>query len=361
MSALPSTPAFYSARPVLLVDGADQPELADGVLSLMVEETTAGLYRCEITLGNWGAKGGEVGYLYLDRRLLDFGKALEVRMGVGETAATVFEGRIMGLEGRFPQTRPPELTVLAEDRLQDLRMTRRTRSFEDVTDEAIFRQVASDHNLTPRIDVDASVTHKAITQVNQSDLAFLRERARAIDAEVWVKGEELRVASRGRREGSEIALTYGQRLREFSVLADLAGQRTSVTVSGWDVAAKEPIDVRVDDAAIRSDLQGEVAGGPLLRQAFGERAEQIVHHAPESDQEARAIAEAYYRRAARRFVTGRGTSEGDGRLTVGSKVVLSGLDPIFNGAYDVVEARHLFDEAQGYRTEFRVERPWLGV
>jgi len=361
MNAPLATPGFYSARPVILLDGADQPRLADGILSLMVEETTAGLYRCEITVGNWGASGGQVGYLYLDRDLLDFGKELEVRMGAGEAAGTVFVGIITGLEGRYPQTRPPELTVLAEDRLQDLRMTRRTRTFEDVTDADVFHQVASEHNLTPKIDVDALVRHRVLAQVNQSDLAFLRERARAIDAEVWVRDKELHVQSRARRREGEVALTYGQRLQEFSVLADLAGQRTSFAISGWDVSAKESVDVSADEAAILGELQGGKGGGSLLRQSLGERAERIVHLSPANVQEAKALAESYYRRAARRFVTGRGLAEGDARIRVGAKVELSGLGAMFDGQYDVVEVRHLFDGVQGYRTEFRVERPWLGA
>jgi len=356
-----STPAFYSARPVIHLEGDEQPGLADGVLSLMVEETSDGLYRCEITVGNWGAAQGEAGYLYFDRRVVDFGKEIEVQLGAGEAGGTVFQGAITGIEGRFPEARPPELTILAEDRLQDLRMTRRTRTFEDVTLEDVFRQVASDHSLTPKIDADASARHKVVAQVNQSDLAFLRERARSIDAEVWVKGKELYVTARSRRREGRVELAYGRRLREFAALADLAGQRTSLAVSGWDVGAKQSIDVSVDEAAIAAETQGRTAGGPLLRERFGERAERIVHLSPASDEEAKAFAESYYRRAARRFVTGRGLAEGDARLKVGAEAVLSGLGPMFDGAYDVVEARHLFDGTEGYRTEFRVERPWLGA
>jgi len=66
-------------------------------------------------------------------------------------------------------------------------MTRRTRSFADASDADVMRTVAQDHSLTPDIDVSGP-THKVLTQVNQSDLAFLRERARAVDAEVWVEG-----------------------------------------------------------------------------------------------------------------------------------------------------------------------------
>ena len=41
-------------------------------------------------------------------------------------------------------------------------------------------------------------------------------------------------------------------------------------------------------------------------------------------------------------------------------MTLGGLGPLFTGKYDVVEVSHRFDAAQGLRTEFVVERPWLG-
>lgn len=351
---------YYSARPTLLIDGREERGLAEGLLNAVVEEQTEGLYRAELTFGNWGARGDDVGYLYFDRALLDFGKELEVRMGSGEAAASVFLGRITALEARYPQNRAPELVVLAEDRFQDLRMTRRTRTFENVSDEELFRKVAAEHNLTAKVDMDATMTHDVIAQVNQSDLAFLRERARAIDALVWTRGEELFVTARSRVSTGRVSLAYGQRLREFAVLADVAEQRTSLAVSGWDVRAKEGIDIVVDEVEIQEELEGGLAGGAVLKQAFGERPERLVHLAPANDEEAKAWAKAYYRRLARRFVTGSGVCEGDGRLRVGSQLSLDGLGPLFNGEYDVVEVQHHFDESQGYRTHFRVERPWLG-
>ena len=46
-------------------------------------------------------------------------------------------------------------------------------------------------------------------------------------------------------------------------------------------------------------------------------------------------------------------------LHVGKRVTLGGLGPLFSGKYGVVEVSHRFD-AHGLRTEFVVERPWLG-
>src|SRR5262249_34740314 len=150
----------------------------------------------------------------------------------------LFEGRIMALEALFPETGPRSIVVLAEDRFQDLRMTRRTRTFSDVTDADVVRQIAGNHGLTSQVDLP-SVQHKLLAQVNQSDLAFLRERARSVDAELWMEGTKLHAARHSARGGQPVELVYRQDLREFVALADLAEQRTSVTVGGWDVAGKQ--------------------------------------------------------------------------------------------------------------------------
>src|SRR5215831_21174567 len=89
------------------------------------------------------------------------------------------------MEARFPAKSPPELVVLAEDALQDLRMTRRTRTFVDQSDADVFNKIADDHKMGKSVQLSGG-THKVLAQVNQSDLAFLRERARAIEAELWV-------------------------------------------------------------------------------------------------------------------------------------------------------------------------------
>src|SRR5205823_15127015 len=127
----------------------------------------------------------------------------------------------------FHEGTAPTLTVLAEDRFQDLRMTRRTRTFADMSDASVMQQLASDHGLTPDVDVTGP-THKVLGQLNESDLAFLRERARATDAEVWLSGRTLSAKAHARRNGGRVRFGYGNELIEFNVLADLAHQRSSV-------------------------------------------------------------------------------------------------------------------------------------
>ncbi len=349
-----------AARPTFTVDGEVRDDLTRDLLAMRVSETTDGLYNCEVTFSNWGPIGPEtVGFHHFDRETFDFGMPLTVDVLAGDGRQTVFEGRVTGVESQVPETQSPSLVVLAEDRLQDLRMTRRTRTFEDVSDEDVARQIAREHNLETDFDVDGP-THAVLAQVNQSDLAFLRDRGRAVDAEVWVEGETLRMQERTRRDAGDLTLTHGDGLRSVQVRADLAHQQTHFTVSGWDVQAKASIKETADQSALQGALNNGRSGAAVLKEALGERTQQMVHTTPRTTEEARAVAEASFRQHARRFVEARGRAKGDGRLRVGAKVKLVGVGgPFDGGRYTLTAVRHLFDPEEGYRTRFTAQRPYL--
>lgn len=352
---MPSDTGLLVSRPTILVDGEEKPEIGGGLLSLAVVENTCGLYRCEARIGNWGTVNGRTDFLYFDRKTIEFGKGFEVTL----QDETIFNGRIMGIEASFPEGAPPEINVLAEDRFQDLRMTRRTRTFEDMSDSDVLTQIANDHGLSPGISISGPV-YKVLAQVNQSDLAFMRERARAVGAELWIEGTTLYAKSRTDRAGETIDLSHGAELREFSVLADLASQRTAVTVSGWDVSAKDALSYEATDSVISNELNGGTSGVSILSSALGDRKEMLAHTVPLTSAEAQVYAETFFKMTCRHFVVGRGVAESDSRLRVGAFVNLQRLGPMFSGKYYLSEVRHLFDGANGIRTEFTAERPGLG-
>lgn len=352
----------YLSSPKVLIAGQVNNTLSLDILTILVEETLAGLSRCEVCVNNYGQRSsGDSDYLYLGRDVLDFGKDFAVQLGPGDLARQVFKGHITALEAEYPAAGGGQLVILAEDRFQDLRMTRRTRTFEDVSDEDVINQIAQEHSLTPELDLTGP-TYKVLAQVNQSDLAFIRERARNINAELWVDDTKLFAKTRTDRASANpsIDLAYGANLLSFVVRADLAHQCTELGIAGWDVAAKEAIEETGDENAIRAELNGDTSGSSLLLQSFAERKETVVHTTPLTGEEARNVAQARYRERARRFVTGAGVADGDGRIRVGSVLNLGGLGNMFNGKYYVVRVRHSFDGTNGFRTEFDVERPGLG-
>jgi phage protein D len=347
---------FKSKRPKVVVGGTDNPQLSAEMMRMQICENTTGLYHCEANFGNWGpVNGSNADFLYFDRRTLDFGKDFQIKL----EDDSIFQGKIMGLEAAFPEGQSPEITVLAEDRFQDLRMNRRTRTFADVSDADVINQVATDHGLSPSVDVNGP-TYKVLAQVNQSDLAFIRERARAVDAEVWMDANTLNAKTHTGRQGDDLKMTYGNQLHEFTVLADLAMQRTSVAVNGWDVSNKSALQYEATDSVISSELNGDTSGVSILQSALGARKEALAHTVPLNSDEAQHEAESFFKMSARRFVVGHGVAETSSKLRVGAKVNLEGLGPLFTGKYYVAEVKHIFDLAKGLRTEFRAERLGIG-
>jgi phage protein D len=347
--------AFVTALPKVKLGGRESGSLTQGLTRLAIHDRCDGLYSCEATFGNWGPTGASVGYLYFDRAQLDFGKPFAIAL----EGTTLFEGRITGLEAEFPEGRSAEITVLAEDRLQDLRMTRRTRTFTDTTDAEVFRSVAGDHSLTPDVDVSGP-QHRVLAQVDQSDLAFLRERAHAIDAELWVDGTTLHATTYTRRAGGRLRVGYGKELHELTVLADLAHQRSSLTVGGWDVAGKQAIAERADDTALAGELGSGDSGASILERALAARHETAHRTQPSTPAEAKARAESLFRARARGFVSGTAIADTDAALRVGITLQIDGVGPLFSGDYRLVDVVHRYDLKGGLKSHLTVERPALG-
>lgn len=345
------------ARPIVNLDGQDNQELGDLLRSLLIVETVQGLYRCETELANWGEKNGSTGYLLFDGATVDFGKLWKIKLARVADVQIIFEGRITGLEAQFPSRQPPYITVLAEGRFQGLRMTRRTRTFEEVTDADIINRIASDHGLQPDVSVRGPL-HRLLAQANQSDLAFLRERARASGVELWVEGNVLHAKP---RNSNRLALGYGRSLSEFSALADLAQRQTGMTVTGRGVSDQQVVNGTASALVARADLDSDQAGGSGdLSSVLAARKNTIRRMPARPEDEASAAAETFFRDGAGRFLAGYGVAEFTRELRAGATVDLQGLGPLFSGKYYVSAIQHLFDNDRGFRTEFVAERPGLG-
>ena len=352
-------PALYAARPAVFVNGEPQPDLANALQSLVLEETTAGLARCRARFINWGSGGERAGFVHFDSGLLAFGSQLSIEIGEGRAQAQVFEGRISAVEGRYAEGEPPAIEVYAEDRLESLRQARRTRLFEGARTADVIDEIAGSHGLLVQAALGGDDPVQAvIAQVDQTDLAFLRSLARRVQADLWLEGETLMVQARG-AAGENFTLTMGAELRVFRVRADLSDQVTALGVAGWNSAGKAAIEELATDAVIATEVGNGLSGAAILQVAFGSRELWQGREVPLSEAEAQALAGARFAERAHRFVTGVGTTAGDVRLRVGKSVNLQGLGSWFDGDYSIVAVRHTFESEQGLATEFSVERTSL--
>ena len=361
------TSLLTATVPVFTVDGQIKGQLARDVNRLEVEEDTGGMKRLTLYLLAQGPQQGapQEELLYLNGSILDFGKRLQVSIGPEELARTIFDGFISGLEVRLQQAaaheaKPPEVAVFAEDRLMRLRTTRRMKTYEKMSDADIAQSIASAHSISAHADA-AGPTYDVIQQWNQSDLAFLRVRARLIQAEVWIAADDtLHFQSRSGRTGTEIELVQGDTLIAVQARADLSHQRTKVTVSGYDASSRAQISEDADSSAIDAEISGGRTGISILQRAFGARASYRVREAPLTTGEASAWARAEILRRARAFVTVNGTTNGSANMVVGSHLKLMRVGTPFEGpGYYVTRILHTYDLEEGFRTHFSAERATL--
>jgi phage protein D len=354
-------PLLYSAAPVFAVDGAVRGELARDLVRLEVEEDTAGLKRLDarFVAVSAAADGARGRIDYVDGAILDFGRTLRASLGPVDRRRIVFEGTITALEADFADDAAPVVRVLAEDALMDLRLTRRSRTYREVTDADIAGAIAADHGLRVSAQLDGP-TYDVVQQLDQSDLAFLRDRARTLAAELWVADGTLHMATRDARPATAVTLVQGNDLLAVRVRADLAHQRTGVRVSGYDARQREPIDAVAGVEVVMAETAGGRTGPDVLGRAFGPREAHLARQAPLALREASAWARAEMLRRARAFVRVHGTTRGTPDLVVGSRVRLQGVGAPFSGdGYYATRVRHTYDLRDGHRTHFEAERSTL--
>lgn len=355
------TELFAATAPVFKVDGSVSKALARDVSVLRIEEATDGLKTLELRLLAEGPRPNEKeeGQLYLDGEGIDLGKSIEVSIGPADAARIVFTGAVSAIEASFTTGVMPSVTAFAEDALMKLRMTRRMKTYENVTDADLARAIAAEHGL--RVSASAEgPTYKVVQQWNQSDLAFLRERARLIQAELWFVDDTMHFATRGHRTATTLSLIMGGDLLEAQLRADLAHQRTAVTVSGYDAARREAVTEEVGADVIQAEISGGRTGSAVLQQVFGERASFRVRTDPLVAGEAQAWAQAEMLRRARGFVTVSGMTNGTADMIVGSRLSLDRVGAPFTGeGYYVTRVCHTYDLVDGFRTHFEAERATL--
>jgi phage protein D len=356
-------PAFASAAPVFTVGGKRQPDLARDVVRLDVEESCEGLRTLAAhILGSAPRDHPTTDVVeYLDGKVLDFGKRIEVSLGPPGNERIVFAGTVSALEVSFEEGDVPHVTVLAEDDLMKLRLTQRSATYVKASDADVARAIAAKHGLTPQVAADGP-TYDVVQQLNQSDLAFLRERARRIQAELWAIDGALHLATRDQRRGTAVTLTRGSDLISVSVRADLAEQCTAVHLSGYNAATRAPIETQAPASTVDAEITGGRTGPQTLRKAFGALPGRRVREVPLVESEARALARAEMLRRSRRFVQVRGTTVGTPQLVVGSRLTLARCGRPFDGpGYYVTRVHHSYDLEQGMRTRFVAERPTVNA
>lgn len=350
--------SVYTARPTVRVNTQEYSKVSELILAMEMTEREGGLSSLELRVSNIASDPeGNSDLAFEDGQILKLGARIAIYSGDETSPKEIFQGMITGLEADYREDAPPELVVLAEDMFQQARMARRTKVHENVSISDLATDLAGKLGLTPVITGFTAGTGTQV-QLDESDLAFLRRILLRYDGDLQVVGTEMHVSPRKDVQRGTVDLEMHKQLRRARVLADLAHQVTEITVSGWDAVQGQRVTGTSSGANLKPG-NGQT-GSQILSDSIGERSEHVGHLAATTGDEAQALADAAFDHRARRFVCVEATAEGNPALRVGTHVKLSGLSGRFDNTYYVVYARHRYDLARGYETDFTAESAYWG-
>jgi phage protein D len=291
-----------------------------------------------------------------DMRLMP-GHTLKVFAGTRPGGKPLFDGEIVELE---PELVPGaiRLVIRAYDRLHRLARGRHVRSFQNMTDGDLVRKIAQEAGLQTKFG-PASEVHPYLLQANQTNLALLQERARALGYFLYVEGKTLCCVPPS-AEMPPIEIKWGAGLQEFRPRLSTIAQVGEVTVRGWDPAHRQEIVGQAKKGDGAPHIGEKRTGGEVAQSAFQMEATYLVTDKPVRTQvRADHLAKAVAGDHAARFVEAEGRCAGNPNLGVGVRARIEGVGERFSGEYLVTSAVHHYSAEQGYTIQFAVsgQRP----
>jgi len=288
----------------------------------------------------------------IDDDHLTLGVKVEITVDVNGNTDTIFDGEIVEVEPHYQQ-HDQFIQIRAFDRLHRLTRGTHARSFRNVSDMDIVKKIAAEVGLKAQTG-SATHVHDYVFQNNQSNLAFLQERAALIGYVLYVDGQTLHcVPPKGQEEAIE--LQWGVNLVEFLPRLSSLRQPTKTTVRGWDPEKKAAVVGQVGRGEGTPETGETRKADSVTQEAFRQSAPHAVtHHVVREQGLAEMYAQASVNRQHERLIEATGVCGGHPRITAGTPLKIKKVGKRFEGTYYVTSATHTYRSDRGYLTEFSV-------
>lgn len=288
----------------------------------------------------------------LDSALFDLGKTVEIHMGYGQNLVPMILGEVTAIEPDFSDG-PPTVTITGYDKSYRMRHNQpEPQQYRYVNDSVIAMQIAIENGLIPIVDL-SPILHleKPILQ-SESDMAFLKERARAnfFDVYVWWNNLYFQFP---RPQMQAYVLEWGQNLSSFSPRISSSGLAGLQVIRGYsEELAQTIVAFALSSNFNPEDLLEKLGSAGLdLLVSLGRRASHTETF--ESPVDAFVIAKSLLQDILDGLYEGSGSCIGIPNLQAGQYVEIRGVGKRFSGTYRLRKVVHTIDH-NGYRTTFQV-------
>jgi uncharacterized protein involved in type VI secretion and phage assembly len=219
-----------------------------------------------------------------------------------------------------------------------------------MSDGDVVSRIASDAGLQTEID-GADAQHAYLIQDNQTDYAFLAERALLTGLELSVDDETIRFR-RPAPEGQPVELAWDSGLLSFNVRVSAADQVSEVEVRGWDPTQKQAISSTVTDSDVAPQIG--IDASQVRSSAFGQATALVTDRPVRDTAEAEALGHAALDHVTSAIVRADGVAHGDPTIRAGARVKITGFGQRLSGTYDVTSTTHIMVPGRGYETRFSI-------
>lgn len=261
----------------------------------------------------------------------------------------IFKGEVVGVECSYKQGGEPKISIRAFDKLHRLTRGRKSKTYQDQSDQDIASAIASENGLSAQCGSTPKIKHKHVYLHNQTHLEFLRVRAARLGFAVWVDDGKMYFDAPKLDADSGLEFVFeqqpkggGDKIKSFHGRLSNAQVLKKVTVRGWDPEQKK--ELVGEESAAASKLGSSNAAASL--KDFGEVATFFVDYPIASVEEAKAIAKAKLSEASMSFLTGECTIMGNNKVKAGLVVKLKlnadDASDRFNGKYLVQGVTHRY-------------------
>jgi phage protein D len=367
------TDSYYAPAFVVEVEGKElDPKTNGDVLEIVVRMDLDKLTSVDLKLNNYDDQKFDL--KWTDSDTFAIGKQIHVKLGYTGRVLSLMRGFISTLSPDFPSDGPPTLGVGGIDALAKLNHSKPPEdavTFAKVRDYEIAQKIAARHEIAIKV-TEEGPRHELVVQRNIDDALFLRERARLIDFDVFMrtdtktKKDTLHFVSPKDGRGPDSINTYVLRwgtlrnadvapnLIEFKPTMTAGSQVKSVTVRGWDPDKKEAISAKATPNNTKGVRGRAKKTGPdvAAELSTGSGREDVVVDRPvASEEEAMALARALLAHRSYEYHTAKGKLIGLPELQLDDNLEVHGVGQRFGGLYHVTKVVHTLND-RGYVTEF---------
>jgi uncharacterized protein involved in type VI secretion and phage assembly len=290
-------------------------------------------------------------FALLDDDVFPIGSEIAIFLGREESPEPILTGLITSLEVDARPDGAPIVVVRGYDQAYKLHRERKSRTFVNMNDADMARKIASEHGLSASV-TSAGGPYDHVYQDNKTDWEFLRDRARRIGFELFVRDRTLTMR-RPAAAGTVPQVEFLQTLLHLRLRLSAPRQVSEVVVKGWNPKTKQEVSGSASNPTQRPQI-GEARSGSALASTLGTGRFLFTDPQVTTQDGATRMAQSLYDEIAGEFIQLEGTSLGDAGIRPGEQVQLNKVGRRFSGKYYVSGATHRHTAQDGYLTHFVV-------